>query len=89
MDTFPAATVELLALTVAESGTPTTDYEVAIVPWGTASTDITGWAAPTTLDASTGVMIEGLTPGVWAVWTRVTSNPESPVMLNGPVEITR
>lgn len=88
MNTYPAASVELLPLTVAVDGTPTTTYQVAIVPAGTASTDITTWASSVAVDTDRGVMVADLTPGIWAVWTKVTGNPETPVMLNAYILIT-
>lgn len=92
MNTYPAATAEFLPITVTETvdgtTTPTTDYQVAIVAWHTTSADVTEWDTPTTLGDETGVIVTGLEPGRYAIWTKVTDNPETIIQRNGYIRIT-
>jgi hypothetical protein len=88
VNTYPAATTEFLDVTVTVDGQPVTDYEVAVTPYATPSTAVTDWQTPAQLDDQHGVIITGLQPGVYAVWTKVTDNPETVVQRNGLIEVT-
>jgi hypothetical protein len=87
VNTYAAASTEFQPLTVTVDGVASTDYLVAIVPYGTASTAITEWVASTTLGDETGVLVSGLEPGRWAVWTKVVDNPETVVQQVGSINI--
>lgn len=83
---YPRETVEFQPITITVDGTPvTTGVTVALVAHGTRPSV---WLAPTTLDGKIGVMLTGLTPGLYDVWAKVTSSPETPVVDCGIVSIT-
>lgn len=66
------------------------DVEVQVVAGVSASTarpNPDGWAAATVLDGHTGMMISGLTAGIYWVWYRVTDAPETPIGLAGELLI--
>lgn len=83
---IPAASVEVLAATVADNGTPVTDYELAVVPSGQQPT---GWSAPVPAGDVLGPKIQGLPLGIaHAVFARYgDGNPEKPVILLGHVRM--
>lgn len=86
MNTYPRETVEFQPVAVAVNGVPVTSgVEFTTAAAGTRPT---GWAAPVTLDAQIGVMVEGLAPGTWHVWARITSDPEVPVIDCGAFDVT-
>jgi hypothetical protein len=89
-NTYPRETVEWQPITVTKtiSGVTTeitTGVTVAITAKGTRPTT---WAAPTTLDGKIGVMLTGLTPGLWTIWSRTADSPETPVNDCGNIRIT-
>ena len=84
--TYPRETVEFLPLTVKVNDTPVSDYEVTVLPYR--QRPVTGWAACATLGSEHGVMVGGQPVGVSAVWTRVSDNPETPVVLACYLSIT-
>lgn len=75
---FPRETVEYLPLTATLDDAPTTTFEVSVVPRGQRPTTWT--PAP--------YLIDGLTPGTYEAFTRVTDNPERPVTSAGLFTIT-
>lgn len=75
---FPRETVEYLPIEATLDGTPTTTYQVAVVPHGT---------RPTVWTASP-YLITGLTPGYYDAYTKVTDTPEQPVTYAGSFLIT-
>jgi hypothetical protein len=86
MNTYPRETVEFQPVAVTVNGTPvTTGVQFAIAAAG--ARPIT-WAAPVTLNAQIGVMVENLQPGVWHVWAQITSTPEIPVIDCGAFEVS-
>jgi hypothetical protein len=65
----------------------TTNVEFAVL-LGNARPVELDWATPTTLDDRIGVMVDSLTPGTYAVWARITSTPEVPVIDCGRFRVT-
>ena len=83
---YPRETVEFAPITITVDGTPvTTGITVALVANGTRPSE---WVTPTTLAGKIGVMLTGLTPGLYNIWAKVTSSPETPVIDCGIVSIT-
>ena len=83
---YPRETIEFQPVVITVDGvTVTTGIQFAIVPAGTRPTT---WTAPTTLGADSGVMVSGLTAGVYVVWAKITSSPETPVVECGRFIIT-
>jgi len=83
---YPRETVEFQPITITVDGTPvTTGVTVALVANGTRPSE---WVAPTTLAGKIGVMLTGLTPGLYNVWAKISSSPETPVIDCGFVSIT-
>ena len=75
---FPRETVEFLPVVVRVDGTVVTaDVEFSVVAAG--ARPVT-FAAPTTIGAAIGVMVDTLDPGTYTVWAQVTSTPEVPVI---------
>ena len=75
---YQRETQEFLPVAVTRDGAPiTTGIEHAITPYGTRATT---WTAPTILSGKTGVMVQGLAPGEYIVWTRITTAGETPVL---------
>jgi hypothetical protein len=63
----------------------TTGVQVALTPNGTRPTV---WDNPVTVAGKIGVMVQGLTPGLYTIWAKVTSAPETPVLNCGYVNVT-
>jgi len=83
---YPRESVEFAPVTITVDGTPvTTGVTFAVVANDTRPST---WVAPTTLDGKIGVMLTGLTPGLYKVWGKVVSSPETPVIDCGYVSIT-
>ena len=83
---YPRETIEFQAVTVTVDGAVvTTGLQLCVVPHASRPT---GWAAPTALAGKIGVMVEGLTPGLYDIWAQVTSSPEIPVIDCGIISIT-
>lgn len=75
---YPRETVEFQPVTVTVDGTAvTTGVTFAVVAFGTRPVT---FAAPTTLGERIGVMVTGLTPGIWQVFAKIVSSPETPVV---------
>ena len=84
--TYPRESVEFLPVTLTLDGVAYTGgFEVCIRPYDTRPT---GWVAAETVDGVKGIMVSGLTPGLYTVWARVSDNPETPVVDCGFVLIT-
>ena len=83
---YPRETIEFQAVTVTVDGTAvTTGVQLCVVAHGSRPT---GWAAPTALGGKIGVMVEGLTPGLYDIWAQITSSPEIPVIDCGIISVT-
>jgi hypothetical protein len=83
---YPRETIEFQPVTVTVDGAAvTTGVQLCVVPHGARPT---GWAAPVTLDGKIGVMVEGLTPGLYDIWAQITSSPEIPVIDCGIISVT-
>ena len=74
---FPRVTVDDVVVT--------TGVTFALFANGTRPTT---WDAPTIVDGRTGVMLTGLTPGLYRIFAKVASSPETPVIDCGYVSIT-
>jgi len=86
MNTYPRETVEFGPITVTVDGTEVlTGIEVCVALNGTRPNV---WVAPTTLAGKIGVMIDGMTPGLYSIWARITSSPEIPVIDCGLFKVT-
>lgn len=86
MNTYPRETTEFQPVTVrVDSVTVTTGIQFAITA---RSTRPTTWTDAVLLGGKTGVMITGLAVGLYRIWAKVTSSPETPVLDCGLLEIT-
>jgi hypothetical protein len=83
---YPRESVEFQPITITVDGAVViTGVTFAIVnDGGRPST----WTAPTTLGGNIGVMLTGLTPGLYRIYAKVSSSPETPVIDCGFVSIT-
>jgi len=85
-NSYPRESVEFLPITIAIDGVPvTTGVEVLIGINGSRPSE---WVTPTTLNGKIGVMIDGLAPGLYNIWAKISSSPETPVIDCGIVSIT-
>lgn len=76
--TYPRETVEFIPVAVTVNGVAvTTNVEFSLVPDGSRPTT---WTTAATLSGAIGVLISSLTPGLWSVYARVSSAPETPVI---------
>ena len=83
---YPRETIEFQPITITVDGAPvTTGVTVAIAANGTRPSE---WVTPTTLAGKIGVMLTGLTPGLYNIWAKIASSPETPVIDCGFVTIT-
>ena len=86
MNSYERESIEFQPVIVTVDGAVVTSgFTVAIVPNGARPTT---YVAPITLAGKTGVMIQGLTPGLYGVWAKVASTPETVVIKCGTVIIT-
>lgn len=84
--TYPRETVEFQPIPITLDGAAYAGaFEVCIKPYGERPA---GWAAAATVDGAKGIMISGLTAGLYVVWAKVTDAPETPVIDCGMVVIT-
>lgn len=85
--TYPRETVELVPTRVTVDGQPVTSgYTLALTRRGDRPTV---WVAPTVVEDAVGWLLDGtLGPGTYALWAKVASSPESPVILLGHITIT-
>ncbi len=83
---YPRESVEFQPVPITLDGAPYAgDFEVAITPYGTRPAT---WAAAIPVDGAKGIMITGLSAGLYTVWAKVTDTPETPVIECGLVLIT-
>ena len=83
---YPRETVEFAPITVKVDGVEVlTGVTVSVVAAGVRPTV---WVAPTTLDGKIGVMVTGMTAGLYDIWAKVVSSPETPVIYCGPLRVT-
>ncbi len=89
--TLPRETVEFLPLNVNDGSTAVTTFQTAVLPYKSRPQP-SDWVSAVTIGSEHGFMVQGLTPGMYGVWVRVTSTPEtiviSPTDLGGPGYIT-
>ena len=85
MSSYERESIEFQPVTVTVDGDVVADgVTFAITPNGTRPLV---YAAPTTVDGKIGVMIQGLTPGLYSVWAKVASTPETVVMKCGTITV--
>jgi hypothetical protein len=83
---YPRETVEFQPVVVTVDGaTVTTGVTFAVLAPG--NRPVTGWAAATTLGGKIGFMITGMAPAIYAVWAKVASSPETPVIYCGTFRV--
>jgi len=86
MSSYERESIEFQPVTVTVDGEAVTDgVTFAITPNGARPL---AYVAPTTVDGKIGVMIQGLTPGMYRVWAKVVSTPETVVINCGTVIVT-
>jgi hypothetical protein len=85
-NSYPRETVEFQPVTVTVDGTPVITGVTFALPANRERP--TTWIAPTTLGGKIGVMLTGLTPGLYDIYAKVVSSPETPVIACGSVSIT-
>lgn len=84
--TYPRETVEFQPITVTVDGVEVlTGVTVAVVASGVRPVTYT---APTTLAGKIGVMVTGMALGIYDVWAKVASSPETPVIYCGSFRVT-
>jgi hypothetical protein len=81
MNIYDRDSIEFCAVDISVNGVAPDplDVELAIVAYPLRPEE-DQWVAPVSLDGAIGVMVEGLDPGQYEVWVRVTANPETPVL---------
>ena len=85
MNIYERESIEFQPVTVTVNGTPvTTGVTLAITPNGTRPL---AYVAPTTVDGKIGVMVQGLTHGLYDVWAKVNSTPEAAVINCGYISV--
>jgi hypothetical protein len=85
VNTYERETQEFQPVVVTLDGVPLlSNFEVALVPRGWRPTL---WASPATIDDKPGIMIQGLNPGVYEIFVRITDMPEIPVVWAGSVVV--
>jgi hypothetical protein len=86
IQTFPRESVEFLPVSIDVDGAAFDGgFEVCVKPYADRPS---GWAAAVVVDDVRGVMLTGMTRGVYRVWARVSDVPETPVIDCGFIEIT-
>ncbi len=87
MSTYPRESVELVPVTVTVDGVATTAGVTLALTTDRARP--TTWSAPTVIGPASGWLLDGtLTPGLYRLWARVSSAPETPVVEVGTITIT-
>ena len=77
---YPRESVEFQPILITVDGeTITSNVETQITLPG-ARPSSSAWIAAVTLHGDIGLMVEGLNPGTYEVWARVTDSPEIPVI---------
>jgi hypothetical protein len=83
---YERESIEFQPITVTVDGAVvTTGVTFAITPNGTRPL---AYSTPTMLGGKAGVMVQGLQPGVYNVWAKVASTPETVVVNCGPIVVT-
>lgn len=86
VSSYERESTEFQPVTITVDGTVTTaGVTFCVAPNGTRPAT---FVAPTTVNGKIGVMVTGLQPGIYRVWAKVTSNPETPVLNCGYITIT-
>jgi len=85
--TYPKETKEFQPIRVRVDGADVlTGVEVAVVA---PSVRPTTWVAPVTMDnGQLAVLIDGMAPGSWNVWAKVTTADEAAVIYCGSFKVT-
>lgn len=86
MNIYPRETVEFAPITVKVDGIVTTTGIQFTITAKSARPTI--WTDAVLLGGKTGVMITGLAVGLYRIWAKVTSSPETPVLDCGLLKIT-
>jgi len=85
MNIYERESIEFQPVTVTVNGAPvTTGVTFAITRNGTRPL---AYTAPTTVDGNIGVMVQGLTHGLYDVWAKVNSTPEAVVINCGYISV--
>lgn len=84
MSTYLKETIEFQPIEVTRDGTPATDFEVSLVPYGQRPGE---WVPAFELDGKRGIMIGNLDIGEYSIYTKIRDDPETPVLLAGRVII--
>jgi len=86
MSRYERESIEFQPVNVTVDGVAVTSgVTFAITPNGDRPTTYT---PPTTINGTPGVMIQGLTPGLYGIWAKVNSSPETVVIKCGTITIT-
>lgn len=82
---YPRETVEFASIAVTVDGAAVlTGVTVCVVPAGNRPAT---FVDPATLAGKLGVMVSGMAPGVYTIWARVSSSPETPVIEAGSFRV--
>lgn len=86
---YQRETIDLVSVTTKDYDTVITDNLMyAVVPMGQRPGDVADpWVAPVVLDGRSGVLVQGLPPGVYSVFVQVTSSPLVPVEPAGQFQV--
>jgi len=85
-NSYPRETVEFQPLIIKKDGViQTAGVSTSIVAHGARPTV---WTTAVVLGLEVGVMISGLTPGMYDIYAKITDSPEIPVMDCGTIAIT-
>jgi hypothetical protein len=78
---YPRETIEFQPIDITVDGAPATAAQYQLT---TGSNRPTGaWTNVTTLGGKVGFLVSGLTAGRYLVWAKLSSAPETPVILVG------
>lgn len=80
---FPRETVEFLPLDVNDSVSAVTTFDTALLPYGAHPTNA-DWQSALVVSGKRGLMVQGLSRGVYGIWVRVSSTPE--IVVVGPAD---
>lgn len=86
MNIYPRETIEFVGISVAIDGAITTDgIQFALTTFEQRPTD---WIDAVILGGKTGVMIDGLEPGVYTPYAKLVNDPETPVLQVDAFQVT-
>lgn len=90
---LPRESVDLVVLESISGGQPTSGLETKALPYDPDAADearpgTSGWAPAVAAGDDVGHLVNGLAPGLHAVWVRTPSNPETPVRKVAYVRVT-